>query len=145
MGRSGEIWALRTRSLPGQPTTSPAGEVCPSGWRSQEVTRVRTPVRKLALAAGFLTAAAASAVAIPAGALTGAAPVRAIVTLHGSTAVSAPGVRVLAVFPHVGSEVVVGTPSALRSLARNGRVAGVAPDDVVRFAGHDNDGGHSQF
>src|SRR4051812_32307692 len=113
--------------------------------RSQEVTRVRKPVRTLALAAGLLSAAAASAVAVPSGGMVSAAQVRAVVTVHGTAPVSAAGVHVVAHLPHIGSEVVVGTPTALRGLARDSRVAGISPDDTVAFAGHDNNGNGSQL
>jgi serine protease AprX len=106
---------------------------------------VRKQGRQLALAAGVLTVAASAALAVPTAA-NAAPPMRAVVALRGNAPVSAPGVRVLASFPHIGSEVVAGTPAALRALARNPRVAGVSPDDRMTLAGHDNDGdGHSQF
>jgi serine protease AprX len=102
----------------------------------------------LALTAGLLTAVAATTVGLSTATLTANGPrVRAIVTLNGSAAVSAPGVHVLQVFPHIGSEVVTGSSAAVRGLMGDPRVAGVAPDDQVTFAGHDNDGGDggSQF
>src|SRR5436305_1671412 len=90
--------------------------------------------------------AAGTAFAMPATSVAGGAQVRAVVTLHGSSAVSAPGVHVVTVFPHIGSEVVTGSAAAVHGLLRDPRVAGVAPDDRVSFAGHDNDGdGHNQF
>src|SRR3954454_6452633 len=145
MLRSGDFASICTRWLSREPITGQRESSAHRGAASQEVTRVRKPVPTLALAAGLLTAAAASAVAVPSGALSSVAPVRAVVTLHGNAPVSAPGVRVLASFPHVGSEVVVGTPTALRGLARDSRVAGVTPDDTVTFAGHDNDAKASQL
>ena len=107
-------------------------------------------VRRLASVAGLCTAAASiaavTAVGLPAASSASAAQVRAIVTLHGNSAVSTSGVHVVALFPHVGSEVVSGSPAAVRALLRDPRVAGVAPDDAVSFAGHDNDGdGHNQY
>jgi serine protease AprX len=41
------------------------------------------------------------------------------------------------VLPHVGVEVVTGSPAAIRALATDPRVAGVAPDDRVQLTGHD--------
>ena len=81
----------------------------------------------------------------------GCRPARGIVRercagAHGNSAVSTSGVHVVALFPHVGSEVVSGSPAAVHALLRDPRVAGVAPDDAVSFAGHDNDGdGHNQY
>ncbi len=107
---------------------------------------MRKPVRMFALAAGLATAAAAATVALPAaGASVAGAPVRAVVTFQGTGPVSAAGVHVLSVFPHVGSEVVVGTPAALAALRDNPRVAGISPDDALSFAGHDNEDGSSQL
>jgi serine protease AprX len=112
--------------------------------------RVRIRVRRLASVAGLLTAvgsiAAGVAVGAPATSVVARGQVRAVVTLTGTSAVSAPGVHVVALFPHVGSEVVTGSPGAVRALMRDPRVAGVSPDDPVTFAGHDNhDGDDSQF
>jgi serine protease AprX len=112
----------------------------------QEVISVHHPLRRFAFATGLLTVAATGAVAVPTAQLTAAsAPQRAIVTLRGAEAVHAAGVRVDAVFPHIGSEVVTGSPAALRGLLRDPRVAGLTPDDRVSFSGHDNDEGHGQF
>lgn len=83
-------------------------------------------------AAGLVAGAVVSAV--PASAAAGA-EVSAVVALSGPTAVRAPGIRVTALLPAVGAELVRGTPGALAALARSGRVRGVRLDGPVRPTG----------
>ncbi|MFL6240104.1 MAG: S8 family serine peptidase [Actinomycetes bacterium] len=106
---------------------------------------MRVPVGKLALVAALVTTVGMPMVGAAAAQPERSAPVRAIVTLRAAGPVSVPGVRVVTVFAHIGSEVVVGTPAALRRLSADPRVAGISPDDRVGFASHDNDKRHDQY
>lgn len=95
-------------------------------------------------AAGFALAVAAVAFATPAGAASTASAVSttpatgritAVVSFRGTAPVRAPGLRVVAAFPHVGAELVRATPSALAALRGEPRVVGVSPDTAVHVAG----------
>jgi serine protease AprX len=105
------------------------------------VASLRSVPRRLAalVAAG---AALSVAVAAPVTPTTGAtAPsLRAVVSLAGNAAVDAPGVKVLSVLPHVGIEIVTGTPEALRGLARHAGVTGISPDTRLSLTSQ-SDGG----
>jgi serine protease AprX len=104
---------------------------------------ISTVRRPIGLVAATVVFAATAAAALPASGSTGAAPsvgaplVRAVVSVADSAGpVVADGVRLLAVFPRVGAELVSATPAALQRLAADPRVLGIAPDDRVTTAGN---------
>ncbi len=85
------------------------------------------------VAVGFLIAAPS-----PAAPRTQTRPaplLRAVVTLDGGGPVTAPGVRVLATFPHVGAEVVAATRAGLDRLAEQAHVLGISADLPMTLAG----------
>ena len=106
----------------------------------------RRSVRRAVAVAAVL---GAGAFAVPAGAagtagitapsVRSAALVRAVVVVRPGVALPLPvrGGRVVATFPHIGSELVVASARALQALSSDSRVAGVSPDRAGRVAGKD--------
>ena len=105
-------------------------------------------------AAAVAAIVGAGAFAVPAGATgdtasaltarsTGA--VRAVVVVRAGVALplAVPGGRVVATFPHLGSELVSAPVASLQGLSQDARVAGVSPDRAGRVTGltYGNTGG----